>query len=179
MRVREDGVYFGHQEATVGEVNVVFGSQERSGGRQRGTDGNEAIWTWLMRFRGGRTKTMSRWMERPKGEVIMMDKDCEEKLEMEEHVPVPKRVYKTREDLEVFKFTARCPGRMPLSKGTAREAHTENRRRRIEEESRSTVKAEAPQRRVKEYQDKAAARGTKQKKKSENKNGKRKRTHQK
>ena len=35
----------------------------------------------------------------------MMDKDDKEKLEMEEHVPVTKRVYKTREDLEVFGFT--------------------------------------------------------------------------
>ena len=35
--------------------------------------------------------------------------DYKEKLEMEEHVPVPKRVYDTREGLEVFGFTARCP----------------------------------------------------------------------
>ena len=109
--------------------------------------------------------------ERPKGEVVMMDKDCKEKLEMEEHFPVPKRVYKTSEDLEVFKFTARCRGRVSLLMGTARQAHTENRRRRIEEE------AEAAQRRVKEYQDKAAARGTKlNKKENENKKWK-KRTH--
>ena len=32
----------------------------------------------------------------------MMDKDYKVKLEMEEHVLVPKSVYKTREDLEVF-----------------------------------------------------------------------------
>ena len=97
---------------------------------------------------------------------------------MEEHVPVPKRVYKTREDLEVLKFTARCRGRVSLLMGTARKAHTENRRRRIEEELRSTVKAEAPQRRVKEYQDKAAARGTKLNKK-ENENKKWKKEHKK
>ena len=48
--------------------------------------------------------------ERPKGEVVTMDNDYKEKLEMEEHVPVPKRVYMTREDLEVFGFTERCPG---------------------------------------------------------------------
>ena len=34
-----------------------------------------------------------------------MDKDYKEKLEMEERVPVPKRVYMTREHLEVFGFT--------------------------------------------------------------------------
>ena len=103
----------------------------------------------------------------------MMDKDCKEKLEMEEHVPVPKRVYKTSEDLEVFKFTSRCRGRVSLLMVTASKAHTENRRRRIEEELRTTVKAEAAQRRVKEYQDKTAARGTKlNKKENETKNGK-------
>ena len=123
-----------------------------------------------MRFRGARNEDDVKMAgERPKGEVVMMDKDCKEKLEMEEHVPVPKRVYKTREDLEVFKFTARCRGRVSLLMGTARKTHTENRRRRIEEALRSTVKAKAPQRRVKEDQDKAAARGTQHKKRAENK----------
>ena len=37
-----------------------------------------------------------------KGELVMMDKDHKEKLEMEERVPLPKRVYITREGLEVF-----------------------------------------------------------------------------
>ena len=83
--------------------------------------------------RGGSVaQELRRWQERPK--VVMMDKDYKEKLEMEEHVPVPKRVYTTREDLEVFGFTARCPGCMSLLKGTARQAHTNNCRRRIEEE---------------------------------------------
>ena len=44
-----------------------------------------------------------------------------------EHVVVPKRVYITREDLEVFGFTARCPGCVSLLKMSARQAHTENR----------------------------------------------------
>ena len=35
--------------------------------------------------------------ERLKGEVVMTDKDYKEKLEMEEHVPVPKRVCIARE----------------------------------------------------------------------------------
>ena len=37
--------------------------------------------------------------ERLKSEVIVMDKDYKEKLEAEEHVPVPKRVYLSRENL--------------------------------------------------------------------------------
>ena len=99
--------------------------------------------------------------ERLKSEVIVMDKEYKEKLEAEEHVPVPKRVYISRENLEEFGFTARCPGCMLLLRGTARQAHTESCRRRIEEELKGTAKAHAATRRMKEYQDRAAEKGTK------------------
>ena len=72
--------------------------------------------------------------ERLKSEVVAMDKEYREKLEAEEHVPVPKRVYISRKNLKEFGFTVRCPGCMSLLRGTARQAHTENCRRRIEEE---------------------------------------------
>ena len=71
--------------------------------------------------------------ERLKSEVIVMDKEYKEKLEAEEHVPVPKRVYISRENLEEFGFTARCSRCMSLLRGTARQAHTESCRMRIEE----------------------------------------------
>ena len=80
--------------------------------------------------------------ERIKSEVVTMDK-YREKLEAEEHVPLPKRVYMSRENVEEFGFTARCPGCVSLHQGTARQAHTENCRRRIEEELKSTAKADA------------------------------------
>ena len=83
-----------------------------------------------------------------------MDKDFRDKLEMEEHVSVPKRAYISREDIETFGFTARCLGCLSILNGTARHAHTEGCQRRIEGEMTGTVKAEAAQRRVKEYQDK-------------------------
>ena len=90
------------------------------------------------------------------------DEDYKEKQEMAEHVPEPKRVYITRGDLE-----ARCPRWCEsFHKGTARQVRTENCRRRVEEELRGIVKAEAPQRRVKEHEDKAAERGTKRTKSS-------------
>ena len=47
--------------------------------------------------------------ERLKGEVVMRDKHCDEKMEVEERVLVPVRVYPKREDLEEFGFTPRCP----------------------------------------------------------------------
>ena len=99
--------------------------------------------------------------EHLKSEVIVMDKEYKENLEAEEHVPVPKRVCISRENLQEFGFTARCPGCMSLLRGTARQAHTENCRRRIEEELKGTAKAHAATRRIKENQDRAAEKGTK------------------
>ena len=98
--------------------------------------------------------------KRLKSEVVTVDK-YREKLETEEHVPLPKRVYRSRENVGEFGFTARCPGCVSLLRGTARQAHTENCRRRIEEELKSTAKADAATRRTKEYQDRAAEKGTK------------------
>ena len=90
-----------------------------------------------------------------------MDKEYREKLEAEEHVPVPTRVHISRENLEEFGFTARCPGCMSLLWGIARQAQTENCRRRMEEELKGTAKAHAAIRRMKWYQDRAAEKGTK------------------
>ena len=72
--------------------------------------------------------------EHLKSKVVAMDKEYREKLEAEEHVPVPQRVRISRKNLVEFRFTARCPGCRSLLRGTARQAHTENCRRRIEEE---------------------------------------------
>ena len=66
-----------------------------------------------------------------------------EKLDMEERVPVPKRVCLSREDLVIFGFIASFLGCLPLLKGAARQAHTENRRKRIEGELRATEMEEA------------------------------------
>ena len=63
-----------------------------------------------------------------------------------------KRVYISRENLEEFGFTARCPGCMSLFRGIARQAHTESCRRRIEEELQGTAKAHASTRRMKQHQ---------------------------
>ena len=51
--------------------------------------------------------------ERLKSEVVVMDNMYREKLEAEEHVLVPKRVYISRENLEEFGFSASCPVCIP------------------------------------------------------------------
>ena len=50
---------------------------------------------------------------------------------------------------------------MSLLRGIAKQAHTESCRSRIEEELKGTAKAHAATRRMKEYQDRAAGKGTK------------------
>ena len=93
--------------------------------------------------------------ERLKSDVVIMDRVHRERVEMEEHVRVPKRVCTSRENLEEFGFTARCPGCTSLLRGTTRQAHTENCRRRVEVELKGAAKADAAMRRMKEYQDRA------------------------
>ena len=95
--------------------------------------------------------------ERLQSEVVTMDKEHKEKCEMEEHVLVPKRVYVSGENSGEFGITARCSGCTSLRRGAARQAHSENCRRRIDAELKGTVKADAAMRRTKEYQDTAAA----------------------
>ena len=114
--------------------------------------------------------------ERLKSEVIVMVKGYKDKSEAEEHVPVPKRVYISREKLKEFGFTATCPWCMSLLCGTARQAHTEHCRRRIEEELKGTAKANAATRRMKEYQDRAAEKGTKRTK-ADQEEGRQQREH--
>ena len=109
--------------------------------------------------------------------MIVMDKEYKEKLEAEEHVPVPKRVYISREYLEEFGFTARCLGCMSLLRGTARQADTENCRRRLEEELKGTAKANAATRRMKKYQDTAAQKGTKRTKTDQEEEERQQREH--
>ena len=54
--------------------------------------------------------------ERLEGEVVLLDKDFRDKLEMEEHVSVPKRAYISREDRETFGLTQDALGACQYSK---------------------------------------------------------------
>ena len=71
---------------------------------------------------------------------VMMDRDYKEKLEMKEHVRIPKRVYISRENIKEFEFRVRCPGRTSMLMGTAGHAHVE-----------ALSKTNGRERRVKEY----------------------------
>ena len=87
-----------------------------------------------------------------------MDKEHEEKLEMKEHVPVPERVCippRGSGDVWVHSEMSRM---FVHAQKRAWQAHTGNCPRRMEEELRGTVEAEAPQRWVKECFYKAAKR---------------------
>ena len=133
--VWEGGVYLGI-EATTGEVIV----ENRNG-----------VWTRTVQRKTAR----ERW-ERSNLEMIVavpwrknedgaeVDGERLEKRWRWKNM-FPYRRECTRENLEVFWFTARCAGCTSLLKETARQAHTENCQKRIEEELRGTAQAEAAQ----------------------------------
>ena len=70
--------------------------------------------------------------ERLKNEAVTMDKEYRKKLEWRNMSQCRREVCISRENLEEFGFAARCPGCMSLLRGTARQAHTQNCRRRVE-----------------------------------------------
>ena len=100
--------------------------------------------------------------ERLKSEVVTMDDEYRERSWRQRSTSrFRSGVYVSRENLEEFGLMAKCPGCMSLLWGTARQAHTENCRRRNGEELKGIAKADAATRRMKEYRDRAAAKGTK------------------
>ena len=61
-----------------------------------------------------------------KAEVTIMDKDYRERIQREEqHEAVPRRMYITKDDVEIHGYTQRCPGCIAILRGTANQAHTE------------------------------------------------------
>ena len=86
-----------------------------------------------------------------KTEVVVMDKDYKERHQQEEHVAVPRSMYIAKGDLEAHGYTARCPGCISILRGTARQAHTEGCRRRLEKEMAGTGKAMRAQKRKAEF----------------------------
>ena len=70
---------------------------------------------------------------------------------------VPRNVYISKEDCELYGYTERCPGCVSMLKGTARQMHTEACRRRMEAELAGTRKALRAKRKVGDYQDKKEA----------------------
>ena len=72
--------------------------------------------------------------EDAKLEVRIMDTEYRERLELERdsHVAEPRRLYLRKEDFEVHGYTVNCPGCVSVLRGTARQAHTDACRRRME-----------------------------------------------
>ena len=90
--------------------------------------------------------------EKMRTEVKTMDKDYLEKFEeMEEHVPVPRRVFITRQDLETHGYTVGCPGCISILKGTTRQMHSEACRRRIQKEMKGDPRLMDAERRTNDY----------------------------
>ena len=92
--------------------------------------------------------------EELKNEVTIMDKDYRERAREEEHEAVPRKVYISKDDLEIHGYTVGCPGCKSVLRGTTRQGHTEGCRRRVEKELEGTEKAMRAKKKVNEYVDK-------------------------
>ena len=97
-------------------------------------------------------------------DVRVMDKDYRERLEGEERaMPVPRRVYISKADLDRWGYTVGCPGCVSIIRRTARQGHTEACRKRMESELGETEKARGAERRQREFLDEAMRRDAKRK----------------
>ena len=108
--------------------------------------------------------------EAMKTEVKVMNKEYQEKFEdTEEHVPVPRRMAITKQNLEDHGYTVGCPGCVSILKGTARQMHTEGCRRRIEKAMKSDPRLMEATRRAGEYLERAEERREDKRKRTEEK----------
>ena len=78
--------------------------------------------------------------EELKTEVTIMDKDYRERVRDSEGEAVPRKVYISREDVEVHGYTVKCPGCVSILRGTARQQHSGECRKRMEKELAGTEK---------------------------------------
>ena len=92
--------------------------------------------------------------EELRAEVTIMDKDYKERMRKEEHEAVPRRMYISKDDVEIHGYTQRCPGCVAILRGTANQTHNEGCRKRLEEAMSGTDKADRAKRKVGEFVDK-------------------------
>jgi hypothetical protein len=88
-------------------------------------------------------------------EVTVMDKDHREQMRGEAvEEAVPRRMFIRKQDVEEHGYTVRCPGCVSILKGTARQEHSTECRRRLERELGMTERAKRAKKKVGEYVEK-------------------------
>ena len=88
-------------------------------------------------------------------EVTVMDKDYRERVREEAaEETVPRRMFIRKQDVEEHGYTTRCPGCVSILRGTARQEHTAECRRRLEKELGMTERAKRAKKKVGEYVEK-------------------------
>ena len=84
-----------------------------------------------------------------------MDKDYRERVREEAaEETVPRRMFIYKRDVEEHGYTTRCPGCVSILRGTARQEHTAECRRRLEKELGMTERAKRAKKKVGEYVEK-------------------------
>ena len=85
-------------------------------------------------------------------EVTIIDKDYRERMREEatEEV-VPIKIFRRKQDVEEHGHTVRCPGCVSILRGTARQEHSADCRRRLERELGMTERAKKAKKKVGEH----------------------------
>ena len=101
--------------------------------------------------------------------VAVMDKEYRERLgeELAGYEAVPRRVYLQKGDFERHGYTKGCPGCISMLKGSARQAHSELCRRRMEGEIKDTDKLKKAEKRRGAFVERAIERDGEQREEEE------------
>jgi hypothetical protein len=73
-----------------------------------------------------------------KPEVVKLTPDGEQLQREVMRETVPRKVAIAKQDLEEFGYTAKCPGCLAVLRGTTRQGHSQDCRRRMQEELKGT-----------------------------------------
>ena len=85
-------------------------------------------------------------------EVTVMEKDyCERVRKEAAEEAVPRRIFIRKQDVKEYGYTSRCPGCVSILRGTARQGHSAECRRRMEKELGMTERAKRGKKKVGEY----------------------------
>lgn len=149
----EDGVYLG-VKGTSGEVMVA---NEKGIWKTRSVQRKPLDERWdkksidMIKFVPWRVNEEDPKVDGELPAAIKLDEQ-EEKREMEKmESRVPRRACITREDVQKYGYSAKCPGCLAILRGTARQGHSEGCRRRLEEEMKEEAKVEEAKRKRTRY----------------------------
>jgi len=177
----EDGIYLGIRgrsgEVIVGDGKGVW--KARSVQRKPVGDRWDPTTSDLVKHVPWRTSDEDPKVDGEKPEVVKLTPDGEQLQREVMRETVPRKVAIAKQDLEEFGYTAKCPGCLAVLRGTTRQGHSQDCRRRMQEELKGTPKADAAKRKFESFTEEALEKddmNRKQKKRDETERSEMKKT---